>query len=93
MRAVVDDEELLRRRQLLGLRVKELRGPMTQERLAEHAGLGPRQIQRIESGNPKSPIDTLFRIALALDVDVTELLKEPAPHITRTLGRPPKHGV
>ena len=42
---------------------------MTQEVLALEVGLSPRSIQRIEAGSEQPRYETLFRIALALDIE------------------------
>ncbi|MCP1673821.1 transcriptional regulator with XRE-family HTH domain [Natronocella acetinitrilica] len=50
---------------------------ITQERLAEAAGLTKGYISKIENGHVVPPIGTLVRIANALDEDVASFLKEP----------------
>jgi len=59
------------------LRIRELRGSLTQQTLAERAGIALRTLQKIEGGNP-AHTDTLAKIAAALDVSVRELFEEPA---------------
>ena len=62
---------------------------MNQERLAEAAGLEVTTVQRVESASSNLSIDTLVRIADALDVDPQQLFiqAELAPTVR---GRPPK---
>ena len=50
---------------------------ITQERLAEAAGLTKGYISKIENGHVVPPIGTLVRIANALNEDVAAFLKEP----------------
>lgn len=47
---------------------------MTQETLADRAGLGNRFLQDIEAGNKQPTITTVFRLAKALDLTPGELL-------------------
>lgn len=79
----------LRAAELLGRRVeaRRLALRLTQEQLAEAAGISRNQVQNIEKNrnNAKDPktgrpgpgnarLDTVFRLATALDVDVLELI-------------------
>lgn len=59
----------------LAKKIKELRAlrGMSQEYLAEEARVGLRTIQRIESGESKPTGETIKRISVALDADITEL--------------------
>jgi len=52
---------------------------MTQEALADRAGLGIRFLQDIEAGNKQPTITTVFRLAKALDLTPGELL-DPIYH-------------
>jgi len=63
----------------ISTRVIELRVErgLTQERLAEAAGLTKGYISKIENGHIVPPIGTLVRIAFALKEDVASFLKEP----------------
>lgn len=65
----------------LGYKIQELRKEkgMTQEDLAEKTGLSVRTIQRIESGEVDPRNYTLHVIAEALEIEITELKKEPEP--------------
>lgn len=57
-------------RRRLGLRIRELReqGGLTQERLAELAGLHPKHMPRIEAGVANVTIATLVALARGLGV-------------------------
>jgi transcriptional regulator with XRE-family HTH domain len=59
----------------LGARIKEIRKArgLTQERLAEQADLSPRYLSRLEVGQQSSSIETLARLARALEVELWEL--------------------
>lgn len=62
-----------------GRRLKELREEraLTQEKLAELAGLERTYISQAEQGRRNTTMLTLQKLAAALEVDVTELLKPP----------------
>lgn len=51
---------------------------LTQEELADRAGLNPRHVQKLEAGELNVTIGTLASLALALDVTITDLLE---PHL------------
>ena len=51
---------------------REKRG-LTQRELADKAGVSPGAIGQYETGRTKPRIETLFRIATALEVTVSEL--------------------
>jgi transcriptional regulator with XRE-family HTH domain len=62
----------------LASRLRQLRRErlLTQQQLADTAGLGPNEVSRIESGKVKSPrFDTIRKLATALDMDPAELVK------------------
>lgn len=65
----------LRRR--VGLRIRQLRlgGRLTQEQLAERAGLSYKFIGEVERGTGNPTVDSLAAIARALTVDLTEFFK------------------
>jgi transcriptional regulator with XRE-family HTH domain len=50
------------------------RARLTQEALAFQAGLHPTWISHLESGRPNPRLDTVARLAGALDIDPGELL-------------------
>jgi transcriptional regulator with XRE-family HTH domain len=64
----------------LGARIRELRGPLSQEQLAKIVKLTRTSIVNIEAGRQKLLLHNLFKIADALGVRPTELLSplEPA---------------
>ncbi len=73
----------------LGSRVRELRhrAELTQEAIAERLGMLAPNYARIEQGRANVTVDTLVRIADALEVPLVELFRAPKPHIVRP-GRP-----
>lgn len=70
----------------LGRRVRVLRleRDYTQERLAERAGISYKFVGEVERGTANASVDTLEKIASALDVDVVDLFTAGA-----TYPRPP----
>jgi len=77
----------------LAQRIIELRlsSHMTQERLAERAGIDERNLRRIEAKGD-ARVHTLVRIAQALGVSVTELFKPPSQTFQRGPGHAPRPG-
>ena len=77
----------------LGLRMRELRRQreLTQEGFAEKLGMLAPNYARVEQGRANVTIDTLVRIANALDVEVAALFKKPkaSSRIVKP-GRPKK---
>ena len=73
----------------LGLRAKELRAlrGWTQEQMAERLGMLTPNYARIEQGRVNATIDTIVRVANALEVPVRELFKAPRARQVRP-GRP-----
>lgn len=71
-RKLIFDEEGLK---LLAQRLKQLRSEkkITQEELAYRSELTLSQIARIETVKINPTVSTMFRIAKALDVNITEL--------------------
>jgi len=63
-----------------GKKIRALRNQkgISQETLAEKAQLSLRTIQRIETGETEPRGDTFNRLAAALEVDIEELIDEPA---------------
>jgi len=59
----------------LGRRIKELRKRrgLTQEALAEQVEISPQYLSRLEVGLQSPSIETLAKLAQALDVDFSEL--------------------
>jgi transcriptional regulator with XRE-family HTH domain len=57
------------------LRDERERGGMSMNRLAEKSGLSQSMISYVERGMRNPTLDTLLRIANALDVDLWKLIK------------------
>ncbi|MGI8485114.1 MAG: helix-turn-helix domain-containing protein [Thermomicrobiales bacterium] len=73
--------------ELNGLRTARLRRVLTQSELASLVGMTPASISRIETGATKARISTVRKIAIALDVDPTELLGfAESPHTRQQKG-------
>jgi transcriptional regulator with XRE-family HTH domain len=65
------------RRRVIGdhIRAARLEANLTQEKLAELAGMERQAINRIEQGHQAALIDNLIRIADALDVPLADLVR------------------
>ena len=75
----------------VGARIGELRRGVgvTQDELAERAGMATRDLARIEAGGRNVTVGTLVRIACALGVDMARLFDPPTtPRLGA--GRPRK---
>lgn len=72
-----DPDWIIQRRRAIGDRVREQHehANLTQARLEHLAGIKRLTIQRIESGATDARVGWFLRIARALDVHVTELLR------------------
>ncbi|MFI6103137.1 helix-turn-helix domain-containing protein [Streptomyces sp. NPDC051310] len=72
-----DPPWIIEERRRLGVRVREARerANLTQEALEEQAGVKRLTLQRIESGATDARISWLIRIARAIDIPVTDLLR------------------
>ncbi|MDT0381454.1 helix-turn-helix transcriptional regulator [Streptomyces sp. DSM 42041] len=68
---------LLPRRRAVGDRIRTLRmhANLTQEHLGERAGVDRQQVNRIEQGHVSPRLDTLLRLADALDVHLSDLVR------------------
>ncbi|MFF5416276.1 helix-turn-helix domain-containing protein [Streptomyces misionensis] len=68
---------MLQRRRAVGARIRAVRlhTNLTQERLAEAAGMDRQAINRIEQGRASPLLDNLIRIADALDVPLADLVR------------------
>lgn len=68
---------VLNRRRAVGdnVRAARLQAKLTQEKLAELAGMDRQAINRIEQGHASPLLDNLIRIADALDVPLSELVQ------------------
>ena len=64
-------------KQLLGLRISELRKNrhLTQEQIAEKAGINPKYVSSIERGKENPTLDTFINIADSLEVNIGELFQ------------------
>lgn len=62
-------------RQLIGLRIKQLRRAreLSQEELSEKVGISSKYLSSIERGKENPTLDTFIRLALALNVEISEL--------------------
>jgi len=71
------DTWVLARRRAIGEQIRTARRArkVTQEALAEAAGLDRQAINRIEQGHAAAYIDTLIRIAAALDTPLADLVR------------------
>jgi transcriptional regulator with XRE-family HTH domain len=67
------------------VRLRKVKG-LTQEQLAEAAGLSRPGYRKIEKGRAKPQADSLRSLAAALEVPVRELVT-PAPHLTKVRFR------
>lgn len=62
---------------------------LTQEQLAEKAGFAPYFISEIERGKKRVVLETAYKIANALEVPLTELLKDlPEMSVDYTFSTP-----
>ena len=59
---------------------ERIRRELSMNRLAEKAGLSQSMISLLERGMRSPTLDTLLRVAIALDVDLSELLKKASKH-------------
>ncbi|RPK76593.1 anaerobic benzoate catabolism transcriptional regulator [Streptomyces sp. ADI97-07] len=71
-------EWVLTHRRLIGTRIREARTArhLSQERLGELSGTDRQTINRIELGHVSTRIDTLMRIAAALEMPLADLVRE-----------------
>lgn len=74
-------------KKLIGARIKALRkqAGLTQEQLAEQVGLDSRHLSRLEVGQHFPSLDSLERIAAALNVPLVEFFQFPGGESTDTL--------
>lgn len=68
---------VLDRRRAIGDHIRAIRreARLSQEKLAELAGMDRQAINRIEQGHQAALIDNLIRIAAALDVPLADLVR------------------
>ena len=74
----------------LGYRVAEERRRvgLTQAAFAERVGIEVRVLQYIEGGKQATTLQTLYDLAVALDVDLMTLFRPPRQRPRRKPGRP-----
>jgi transcriptional regulator with XRE-family HTH domain len=72
---------VLQRRRAIGdnIRAERKRQKLTQERLAERAGLDRKTVNRIEQGTYATLIDHLLLLANALDIPLADLVRGDPP--------------
>lgn len=68
-------------------RLRESRG-LTQQQVAERAGLSIYQLRLVEGANANATAETLARLAQSFEVDVLELLQPAVVPPKRAPGRP-----
>lgn len=56
------------------IRTARLHANLTQEALAERAGMDRQTVNRIEQGHASAKLDNLIRIAAALDIPLADLV-------------------
>ena len=71
-------------RKFLGQRLRALRKQrrLSQERLGERSGLSGKFIGEVERGEKSISLDSLYRVAVALEIplrDLTDVRERPAP--------------
>jgi transcriptional regulator with XRE-family HTH domain len=73
-------------------RLRELReaAGLTQQQLAERAGMAWRTITHLEGSDRKPTWETVLALCQALGVEVGEFAKEPTTQHEPRRGRPPK---
>jgi len=74
-------------KKLIGVRIKVLRkqAGLTQEQLAEQVGLDSRHLSKLEVGQHFPSLDSLERIAVALNVPLVEFFQFPGGESTAAL--------
>lgn len=84
-------KQVLTPQKALGLRIKELRfeQSITQEELAERAGVFRTYMSRVESGLANPTLTALHTFAKALKVDVRELLVPPTTRVPKVRSTAP----
>ncbi len=70
------DELKLKEILALNIRVARTRRQLTQETLAEMAGISVKHVTKIENAQVNTSIYFIYRIAKALDVKIDELVTE-----------------
>ncbi|MEU7149236.1 helix-turn-helix transcriptional regulator [Streptomyces sp. NPDC045456] len=75
--------ELLSRRRAVGEQIRRVRRQrsLSQEQLAERAGLDRKTVSRIENGRISPPLDYLLLIADALGAPLSRLVRDSEPTV------------
>lgn len=83
------DPAVLRRRHAFGTAVRNARkaAGLPQWRLAEKAGCDRQSINRVENGAYAPSLDSLWRLAAALGVSLSDLCSDAEASLRRTVRR------
>lgn len=73
LRLVPKAPDRLTNRLARGLRRERRRSHLTQEQVAERAGINPRHYQKLEAGTANATLQTLEGLCRALSVDIAGL--------------------
>jgi transcriptional regulator with XRE-family HTH domain len=71
----------------VAVRTRRLAAGMSQEKLAERAGLHPTYISMVERGRRNATLDVAARLAKALKVSFPRLIEESVPRRTASARR------
>ena len=84
----MDDVELNKRRKRLGnaVRVERVEQRLSQERLGRMVGTNQTYISLLEAGEINVTFNKLCRIAEALEVEVSDLVRKSAPALPGTIS-------
>ncbi|MYV56489.1 helix-turn-helix transcriptional regulator [Streptomyces sp. SID3212] len=77
------DDRIIARRRVVGERIRQarIRANLSQESVGLRSGIDRASYNRIEQGHASPLLDTLFRIADAIGVSTSELVREDStPH-------------
>ncbi|MGW2379324.1 helix-turn-helix domain-containing protein [Streptomyces sp. NPDC001658] len=76
-RSTPPDARVLVRRRQVGEQIRRVRLSLnlTQTQVCDRTGIDIASYSRIEQGHVSARLDTLIRIAIAMDVDVAELVR------------------
>ncbi len=77
-----DDSSPIAAKRIFGLRLRELRTRrgLSQEALADLAGLDRTYVSSCERGHRNVSLENIYRFAVALGVEPAELLRRPADY-------------
>ena len=82
-------EEVIRNRLRENVRTLRHAASLTLKKASERAEMHWRHWQKIEAGQVNLTLQTLVRIADVLDIDPSDLLREPKPRAEAPRGEPP----